>query len=77
MKNATVLRPSEYLIDELMDVYVDWREACVEVHAAYQGWCSAPSDDRAPAYVAYCTALDCEAAAAARYRSRFERLLAA
>lgn len=48
------------LEDALLDRYVDWREACLQVQAEYERWRDAPGDERARAFVAYRTALDRE-----------------
>jgi hypothetical protein len=54
------LSPRWSLEDALIDRYVDWREACVEVQADYECWRDAPEDERERAFVAYRAALDRE-----------------
>jgi hypothetical protein len=48
------------MVDALTDRYVDWREECFAVIAAYQRWSEADVDDRADAFAAYSAALDRE-----------------
>lgn len=60
------------IIDELMDVYLGWREACVEAQAAYRRWSHAVTGDRALTHAAFTAALDREASAADCYRQRAE-----
>jgi hypothetical protein len=51
---------SRSLGDALIELYVDWREECVAVRAAYERWRAAERDDRAAAFAAYSAALDRE-----------------
>lgn len=53
--------------DALIDRYVDWREECVAVQLAYEGWRKASKDDRAAAFAAYSAALDREERASDAY----------
>ena len=54
-------------IDDMMDDYVSWREACVAVAVSYQNWkCSARSDQKL-AFSVYVAALDREEQAATAY----------
>jgi hypothetical protein len=55
------------LVDEAMDAYVDWREECAKVWAAYERWASAPKPDTAGAFSAYRAALDREECASHAY----------
>jgi hypothetical protein len=48
------------LLDALIDRYVDWREECVAVQAAYEWWRDGPHAERATAFLAYRAALDRE-----------------
>ena len=67
------IRPE--LIDEMMDLYCDWRTASDEVHAAYdQVWVVDPSE-RARAFAAYGAALDREESACDAYAGQV-RLIA-
>ena len=62
-------------IDRLIELYCDWREECVGVHAAYERFSSAAADNRALAFVAYTAALDQEASASRSYEDQFNRLM--
>jgi hypothetical protein len=53
--------------DTLIDLYVDWREECVGVQAAYETWRDAMKDERAVAFAAYRAALDREERASEAY----------
>jgi hypothetical protein len=64
-------------VDELMDHYVSWREACAAVAAAYEGWRRAEALDRDLAFTIYCSALDREENAATAYQSAVARVTAA
>jgi hypothetical protein len=63
-----------HLIDEWIDCYVSWREACGAVATSYATWSGAEHEDRNLAYSAYNAALDREERAAASYQSLAERL---
>ena len=52
------------LADEFNRSYVDWREACAEVRAAYERWASCPPRLRARRFATYCAALNREEHAA-------------
>ena len=56
------------IVDELMDEYVGWREACAAVAAAHENWTSAGRPDNALGFSAYTAALDREEQAAAAYQ---------
>jgi hypothetical protein len=62
-------------IDRLIELYCDWREGCVGVHAAYERFSSAAADNRALAFAAYTAALDQEASASRSYEDHFNRLM--
>jgi hypothetical protein len=62
------------MIDETMDAYVDWREECMRVWEAYQGWRSASRADSPLAFLAYLAALDREERASEFYAERISRL---
>ena len=49
------IRPE--LVDEMIDLYCDWRTASAEVQAAYDRFCDAPPSDRLLAFAAYTAAL--------------------
>jgi hypothetical protein len=61
-------------VDELMDHYVGWREACAAVASAYDGYQRAERPDRRLAFSAYVAALDREAEAAAAYEEAVVRI---
>lgn len=63
-----------HLIDEMIDVYVSWREACLAVAASYENWSHAEREDRELAFSAYVAALDREEHAAAIYQGFAERV---
>jgi acyl-CoA reductase-like NAD-dependent aldehyde dehydrogenase len=60
--------------DALIDLYVEWREECSAVHAAYARWRQASKDDRAAAFAAYSAALDREERAGDVYAAMVRRL---
>jgi hypothetical protein len=56
------------LVDEMMDDYVSWREACAAVALSYENWeCSEPRDMKL-AFGVYVAALDGEEQAATAYQ---------
>jgi hypothetical protein len=63
-------------IDDLVDDYVRWREACAGVSAAYANWKCAPREDLRLAFFEYVASLDCEQEAATLYQQTVERLAA-
>ena len=63
-------------VDELMDHYVSWREACAAVSAAYEGYERAPRPEQRLAFGAYLAALDREALAARTYQGAVQRISA-
>jgi hypothetical protein len=62
------------MVDEAVDAYVEWREECVRVWQAYQGWLDAARVDGAFASLAYEAALDREQRAAEVYAELIARL---
>jgi hypothetical protein len=62
------------LVDELLNVYVLWREECGAVAAAYENWRASERRDDGLAFSAYLAALDREELAAATYRSLVDRI---
>jgi len=48
------------LIDRLMEMYVEWREECAGLWAAYERWSKGTVANRALAHAAYTAALDRE-----------------
>ena len=55
------------LRDEIIDLYLDWREEAAGVADAYATWADAPADEKAPCFAAYLAAIDREEAAARSY----------
>jgi hypothetical protein len=70
-------KPDMTLADEFLDSYVNWREACEDVRAAYDRWRRSESPERALAFAVYSTALDREEQAASVHSDRTQRLHAA
>jgi hypothetical protein len=62
------------LVDELVDLYVSWREECAAVAASYENWSASDRPGRRLAFSAYLAALNREELAAATYRSLTERI---
>ena len=54
-------------IDDLLEGYVSWREACQAVWGAYERWVGSDRGERGLAYAAYLAALDGEERAARTY----------
>jgi hypothetical protein len=63
-----------HLVDEMIDGYVSWREACAAVDTAYDNWDRAEREDGELAFTAYRASLDREERAAATYRTLAERI---
>lgn len=61
-------------IDELLEGYVCWREACQAVSRAYERWIGSDRGERALAYAAYLAALDGEERAAGTYAHHTARV---
>lgn len=55
------------LRDEIIDLYLDWREEAAAAADAYALWTDATWDDRAAHFVAFMAAIDREEAAALSY----------
>jgi len=66
--------PSE-VIDDLMEIYCEWREECVWLGTAYDRWREVPAEDRDLAFAAYQAALDREEQASVVYAARVERIV--
>jgi hypothetical protein len=62
------------LIDELMDVYVEWREECVALRETYERWADEPVSERKLAFAAYLAALEREEHASAVYADRLHEI---
>jgi hypothetical protein len=75
VKPAT--EPPPWLVDEFVDSWVRWREACEEVRSAYQRWGKCEPRQRGLAFSVYRAALDREDQAARVYSDWTDRLRAA
>jgi hypothetical protein len=74
---APATEPSDPLVDEFLDTWISWREACGDVRAAYRRWIQSDAEQRELAFAGYRAALDREDQAARVHSSRTERLRAA
>jgi hypothetical protein len=63
------------LIDELMDMYVEWREACIALRRAYERWSSVRVAERKLAFASYQAALDWEERASVVYADRVDQVV--
>jgi hypothetical protein len=63
----------ERLVDDVIERYVYWREACAGVDSAYAAWHVARRGERRLAGAAYVAALDREQHAALVYSQMVER----
>jgi hypothetical protein len=61
------------LVSELMDAYVSWREACLQVSDAYGSWASDAGLSATSAFGRYMAALDREERAAEVYAELVRR----
>ena len=59
--------PLRQLRDQIIDLYLDWREETAAVADAYASWAGAPAADEGRRFAAYAAALDREEAAARGY----------
>lgn len=66
------LERRQYL-DDIVDDYVGWREACAMVASAYRNWQRAGRQDQKLAFSEYIAALNCEEEAAMAYQQAVER----
>jgi hypothetical protein len=55
------------LVDELLELYCEWREDSARVQTAYERFAAAEPEDRREAYAVYLAAVDQEEAAARTY----------
>jgi hypothetical protein len=62
------------LVDEAMEAYVDWREACIWVTDAYFAWSVQRGSNANVAFGGYTAALDHEGRTAACYARVLERV---
>ena len=77
MKERSIKFPRKRYVDELMDDYVIWREACAAVALSYESWRRAERRDEKLAFSAYVAALDREEEAATAYQGAVAQLAAA
>jgi len=63
-------------VDQLIELYCDWRTRCQEVRATYGRIVSTATADRAQAYAAFEAALDQEQSAADAYARQIRRVTA-
>jgi hypothetical protein len=68
--HGTWVRPD--LVDQLLELYCDWRTECSGVRAAYEHFSEAAASERELAFAAYGAALDREASAADRYETQVD-----
>jgi hypothetical protein len=61
------------LVDRLIEAYVSWREACLQVSDAYGSWASETGLGEASAFGRYMAALDREERAAEVYAGLIRR----
>jgi acyl-CoA reductase-like NAD-dependent aldehyde dehydrogenase len=64
------------LADEFEESYVDWREACEDVRAAYGRWAQCPPQQRGLRFATYRAALEREESAAGIHHDWVKRIRA-
>jgi hypothetical protein len=69
-RSTPAKKRSAALVDEFIESYVFWREACEAVRAAYKEWTNSTSPRRGLAFESYCAALDWEELAAQVHEGR-------
>jgi hypothetical protein len=62
------------VVDRMIGAYVDWREACLMVHDAYDSWGSATGPRARVAFRRYIAALDAEERASEVYAGLVRRV---
>jgi hypothetical protein len=68
-------KPSQKrLVDGLIEAYVSWREACLQVSDAYGSWATERGQDATSAFGRYMAALDREERAAETYAGLVRRV---
>jgi len=65
------------IVDEMIDDYVSWREACGAVAVSYETWRCSDRPDEKLAFSVYVAALDREEQAAAAYHRALAQVAAA
>jgi hypothetical protein len=66
--SAFALGTRRQFVDEMMDDYVSWREACAAVAVSYENWECSGRRDKKLAFSVYVAALDREQQAAMAYQ---------
>lgn len=61
-------------VDDMIDDYVSWRDACAAVAVSYEDWRCSDRPDRKVAFSVYVAALDREQQAAAAYQRAVARV---
>ena len=64
---STLRAPLRRLRDEILDLYLDWRDQAAAVEDAYESWAGAPAGEEGRWFAVYLAALDREEAAALSY----------
>jgi hypothetical protein len=67
-------RMRSHAVDRAIGAYVDWREACLVVHDAYDSWTSATGPRARVAFSRYIAALDAEERASQAYAGLVRRV---
>jgi hypothetical protein len=65
---------ASHVIDDLMDMYVEWREACAAVRNAYVRWSTVRVAEKEQAFSEYRAALDWEEQVSALYADRVDKV---
>lgn len=65
------------LADDFLESYLRWREACVDVHSAYERWRSCAPEQRGAEFATYREALEIEESTAVVHAESTARLSAA
>ncbi|HWF26394.1 MAG TPA: hypothetical protein VG275_13140 [Solirubrobacteraceae bacterium] len=66
---------TRWVIDDLVEGYVSWREECQAVRVAYHAWSGPHPGEREVAYARYVAALDREELAAQVYAHHLEHVM--
>jgi transcription initiation factor TFIIIB Brf1 subunit/transcription initiation factor TFIIB len=71
---STYAALGRWVIDDLLEGYVSWREACQSVRLAYERWMASDRGEHGLAYAGYLAALDREERAARTYADHIARV---
>jgi hypothetical protein len=74
--DAEATLAADSLVDEFLESYVCWREACEDLRTAYEGWADSESAQHDVTFDAYRAALDREEHAAGIHARWAQRLRA-